>query len=133
MTTDEAATRICRLFDPDPRVQLVYLFGSRAGKSTADPNSDIDIAIYTTDDFGWDDYHHAAGEIPQVLDSGRFDLVWLNRADPVFRFDVVRSGRLMLSRSAETENAFEYRTTRAFWDYRLYLKRHMAAKEDRRV
>ena len=54
-------------------------FGSRAaGVGHAD--SDGDLAIYTTDDYEWDDLFALRGTLTGLLHTERLDLVWLNHA-----------------------------------------------------
>ncbi len=66
------------------------------------------------------------GDVARVLSSARFDLVWLNKADPVLCFEVVHAGRIAYARDPDTENDFELKTKKTFWGYKHYLRRHTA-------
>lgn len=101
----------------------MYLFGSRAADRT-DPEADFDFAILTTPSFGWDDLFRLHVPLKSALESGRFDIVWLNRADPVIAFEVTASGRCLWFRDTETLNDFELKARKRFWDYSIYLKKH---------
>lgn len=86
-------------------------------------DSDVDLAIYTTDGYGWDDLFALRGTLTGLLHSERLDLVWLNEATADVAFSVIRDGRLLHYADADRLNEFE---RRAIWRYRdrmLYLQR----------
>ena len=77
LSTSECVDRLLRATVSDARTEAVYLFGSRAaGEGHAD--SDVDLAIYPTDDYEWDDLFAFRGTLTGLLHSERLDLVWLN-------------------------------------------------------
>jgi len=126
-STDEAVALILPVLKADPRILIGYLFGSRIkGKATP---SDIDIAIYTSDEFSWQDYYTLYGEITKRLHSDRLDLVWLNKAEPILSFAVIKNGSLLSFNDTDTVNEFELRVKKIYYDYILYLKKHRRYRE----
>jgi len=110
-----------RLLKSDERIEIAYIFGSRAKKDS--PLSDIDIAIYTSKDFLWEDYYLLYGECTKTLHSDRLDLVWLNKTEPILGFMVIKTGKVLFSRDEETLNDFEVKAKKRYYDYQLYLKK----------
>ena len=123
-STSEAAERVLNAIKPDQRIMALYLFGSRASnKETSE--SDIDLAFFTSGDFSWDDYYLLHGSVAKCLKTDRFNLLWLNKADSIITFDVIATGKLLFYRDADKLNDFELKAKKNFYDYKLYLKRHM--------
>ncbi|MFN3504754.1 MAG: nucleotidyltransferase domain-containing protein, partial [Caldimicrobium sp.] len=73
-----------------PAILVLYSFGSLA-RSNFKEGSDVDIAIYTTKDFSCDDFYQLYGELTRKLRSDRVDLVWLNKADPIISFEIIKT------------------------------------------
>ncbi|HLC16144.1 MAG TPA: HepT-like ribonuclease domain-containing protein [Thermodesulfovibrionia bacterium] len=122
-STTEALSRIVHLFKTDSRIFLVFLFGSRS-KGKADWASDIDIAFYTSREFTWNDYYLLFGNTTQLLHSDRLDLVWLNCADSVLKFEILQNGRLVYCQNEDIFYDFNIKTKWNFYDYSIYLKKH---------
>ena len=121
MSTSECVDVLLLATMRDARIEAVYLFGSRAvGEGDAD--SDVDLAIYTKDDYKWEDLFALRGTLTGLLHTERLDLVWLNQAKAGVAFSVIRDGRLLRYVDADRLNEFE---RRAIWRYRdrvLYLQ-----------
>jgi len=109
------------LLKSDERIKIAYIFGSRVKKDN--PLSDIDIAIYTSKDFLWQDYYLLYGECSKMLHSDRLDLVWLNKTEPILSFMVIKTGKVMFFCDEEILNDFEVKAKKSFYDYQLYLKK----------
>ncbi|MEA3411760.1 MAG: nucleotidyltransferase domain-containing protein [Pseudomonadota bacterium] len=72
---------------------LVVLFGSHAkGRLTPGPESDVDIAVYGCPR---DQYWECYRALCEVFGEVDLDLVRLEDADPLFRFEIMQSGRLL--------------------------------------
>lgn len=121
-TTDQAISLIFPFLEKNPGVLAAYLFGSRIRKS--DPSSDIDIAICTSRDFSWEDYYVLYGKMSQALGSDRVDLVWLNEADPILGFEVLKNGKVLFYKDPDLLNDFELKFKKRYYDYVLYLNKH---------
>lgn len=109
------------------RIEACYLFGSRAS-GTAAPDSDLDVAVYTGSGFTGDDLLALHADFVRLLRSDRLDLVWLNRADPVVAFSVIRDGKLLHYRDADRLNDLERRLTLHYRDHVLYLRRRRSRR-----
>ena len=121
LTTRECVDVLVPATVADARIEAVYLFGSRAvGEGDAD--SDVDFAIYTTDEYGWDDLFALRGKLTGLLRTERLDLVWLNEAKAGVAFSVVRDGRLLHYADADRLNEFERRVIWRYRDRALYLQ-----------
>ena len=126
-TTEKAISLILPLLENDPRILTAYLFGSRIKKS--DQSSDIDIALYTSKDFSWKDYYLLYGKLSKALCSDRIDLVWLNEADPILSFEVIKYGKVLFYKDADLLNEFELKDKKRYYDYVLYLNKHRRNRE----
>jgi uncharacterized protein YutE (UPF0331/DUF86 family) len=93
-------------------------------KGTKPINMPHDLAFYTTKDFSWKDSYQLYGELTSSLRSDRVDLLWFNRANPVLQFEVIKYGKVLFYRDAETLNDYELKAKKNFYDYALYLEKH---------
>jgi predicted nucleotidyltransferase len=107
----------------DSRVRVLYVFGSRAG-GIAHPEADLDLAVWTSDGFRWQDLYGLRGAVTRELHSDRVDMVWLNRSDPALAFQVLKTGRVLFARDPDQLNDFELKAKQRFWDYGVRLRRH---------
>lgn len=136
LSTEDALSRVEQHLRQDERIRVLYLFGSRradlAGgpdQSRPQPDSrDLDLGVVTSRDFAWEDYYILLEELGGRIRSDRLDLIWLNEADPVMAFQVIRDGSVLLYRDAEELNDFERKAKHRFYDYRIYLKQHEARR-----
>ncbi len=104
----------------------VYLFGSQStGK--AKPGSDLDLAILLLpgkeDDFP---LLELAVSLEKALGL-RVDLVILNRAGELLKYQVRRHGRLLYDRDPLLRKQFEVRGRKSFEDF-LYLHRRYRSR-----
>jgi predicted nucleotidyltransferase len=125
---EEALASVLSLFSADPRILAGYLFGSRAAGASS-PYSDIDIAFHASNDFAWNNYYMLWRDISKAFRSDRFDLLWLDRAAPDITFDVIKFGRMIFHRDDELLNDFELYAKKRFWDYKIYLRERLLARE----
>ncbi|MBM4141730.1 MAG: nucleotidyltransferase domain-containing protein [Nitrospira sp.] len=129
-TTDEAIQLILPILKSDPRIWAAYLFGSRRKRELQTPvESDIDIAIYTSDDFLWEDYYLLNGESTKRLHSDRLDIVWMNKAEPILSFEIIKNSKVLFFYDADTLNEFELKIKKRYYDYIMYLNRHRRQRE----
>jgi len=120
---DEILKMVIPIFKSDERIRTVYIFGSRVSISQT-ALSDIDIAFYTAREFSWKDYFLLYSELTRVLHSDRIDLIWLNRAEPVLCFEVIKNGRLCYYRDPDMLNESELTIKKKYYDYVIYLRKH---------
>ncbi|MCL4394726.1 MAG: nucleotidyltransferase domain-containing protein [Chloroflexi bacterium] len=108
-------------FARQPDVVLAYLFGSVA-KGTARERSDVDIAVLfdpRLDRFERGErFLSLLGRIPSDLATHEMDVRVLNDAAPVFRAEVVRSGKPIYAKSRQEQIDFEVRVMAEYDDTR---------------
>lgn len=127
LAAEKAIPLILPFLEKDHRILTAYLFGSRTKK--AYQFSDMDVAFYTSKDFSWSDYYSLYGELSKALSSDRLDLVWLNEADAILCFEVIKYGRVLIYRDADMLNDFELKNKKRYYDYALYLSKHRRFRE----
>lgn len=111
--------QIHRVLKHYPSVQAAYLFGSHA-EGRAKPGSDVDLALvgpraelqtYKLDIL--------ADLTTEGID--RIDLVLLDGADPVLRFEAVHPNCLMHAREGFDHGDYFSRSLREYFDFEPYL------------
>jgi predicted nucleotidyltransferase len=94
-------------------VRLAVLFGS-AARGDAAPGSDLDIGVLC--DAGHE--NTAALEVALArATSRRVDVVRLDVAPPLLRFEIARDGRLLLERTPHAWSDFRARAMTDWWDW----------------
>jgi len=117
------------LFAPMPEVRFAYLFGSHA-RDDAGPLSDLDIAVFLSPEVSAFDFRLQLMEtLVQALGTDHLDLVTLNDASPVLKYEVIRHGRIV-KEDREVRIPFEAHTLSEYLDtehlrrtQREYLKK----------
>ncbi len=100
-------------------IDLAYLFGS-ASKGRFTPRSDVDVAVRFIQNatafeyFKRGDALHA--ELTRLL-RRKVDVVVLNNAPPLLRFEVLRNGSVLFSPDEELRALFHMRTFRDYEDF----------------
>lgn len=122
ISTAEAVKRALKVIEGNQKILLFYLFGSRV-MGTESPESDIDFAFLSSKDFSWEEYYSLHGRLSSVLGTDRFNLLWLNKADPIITFEVIARGRPLYFKDSETLNDFELKAKKNYYDYKYYLER----------
>jgi predicted nucleotidyltransferase len=96
-----------------PGVRLAVLFGS-ASRGEATPGSDLDVAVLL--DAGREDA--AALEVALARATGRrVDLVRLDVAPPLLRFEIARDGCVLLERTPHAWSDFRAHAMMDWWDW----------------
>jgi len=132
MLDEKAFAKIDSLLAQNQHVKVAYLFGSCA-RDDAGPLSDIDIAVLLDGRVSPFDFRlRLAAELAQALGSEHFDLVTLNDAPLLLKYEVVRGGRV-IKEDKNKRVAFETRTLSEYLDtaflrrtQRTYLKEQLA-------
>ena len=111
-------------------VEFAYLFGSRA-KGIADKRSDWDIAIYFRKDpqklSKWTVFSLEA-ELSKEI-GNEVQITVLNNLDsPVFLFQIINDGLLLIDRNPEKRILFEAQALTKYHDWQYFLRRQMAYK-----
>jgi predicted nucleotidyltransferase len=118
---DDVVQRIVQAADM-PEIQLVYLFGSQVTGNVG-PDSDYDFGILLDSMVGWPQTRAELGHrLAQVLETGRIDLVLLNRAPIELAFAVIAQGELLFERNVATRVEYEARIMSLYGDYLPVLR-----------
>jgi len=106
--------QIRRVFDETPEVRLAVLFGSAARRS-AGPGSDLDVGLSLLE---------GAGQVLPALAVAleraagrRVDLVSLDSAPPLLRFEIARDGVVLVERAKNAWADFRARAMIDWWDW----------------
>jgi predicted nucleotidyltransferase len=100
-------------------IRLVYLFGSLAESKHA---NDIDLAILFDGKPSYNRITLIKEDLNKLLNTQRIDLIDLNRAGPVLRFDVISKGKSLYQKNNEILNSFELRTIKEHMDT-VYMRK----------
>ena len=122
-------------FSHRPDIQFAYIFGSY-GIGKEKPLSDIDIAVYLTDEILRQDYFNIRldliGDVSGILKTDEIDLVILNHAEMLLMYQAIYSGTVIFERDKSTRIDFETRVRDRYFDMepvrrvqREYFKQHV--------
>jgi predicted nucleotidyltransferase len=114
-STEEQARRAARQLAADPRIRVVYLFGSAARAGRVPPR-DLDLAVLAQPALRLRELLHIQGELQQQL-GVPVDLISLNDAPIVLAHEVVEGGRCLYARSPDDETELVTRTRMRWWDW----------------
>lgn len=99
----------------EQRVKFAYLFGSAVTGKTG-TLSDLDVAVYL--DNRIDQFTHRLKlmeSLAKILKSEHFDLIVLNHASPLLKYEVVKNG-ILLKDSPSRRIIFETKVLREYLD-----------------
>ena len=111
----------------DPRVLAIYGFGSRA-RGEAGPGSDLDLAVLMDEDVDLMDELRLRADLVEQIRRDDIDLVILNHAPPLLRYEVISAGQRLFSRDDERAGDFEHRAAMHCFD-----TAHLRATQQRLV
>ncbi|MDO9287597.1 MAG: nucleotidyltransferase domain-containing protein [Thermodesulfovibrionales bacterium] len=122
--------KIKEILRANSNVEFAYLFGSRA-KGISGERSDWDIAIYFRKDprklSKWTVFSLEA-ELSKEI-GNEVQITVLNNLDsPVFLFQIINDGLLLVDSKPEKRILFEAQTLTKYHDWQYFLKRQMAYK-----
>jgi predicted nucleotidyltransferase len=118
----------------DTPVLVAYLFGSRAN-GHARPSSDRDIAVLLEPHLSsiergrW--RLQLIGRLIDFYRSDAIDLIVLNDAPPMLRFEVIRNRHVLYNRDDEARVAFEVQTMQEWFDWAPRYRRLQRARIQR--
>jgi hypothetical protein len=126
--TREAYDRILPWLRADPRVLLVYGFGSSMRGDGPVPR-DVDVAVLLDRPLDWQDEGALRSSVTEI--EPRADLVVLNGAPPALCWEVVSGGGCLFARDPRTRAEFEIRSLSRFQDFqpvRRVQQRYLRAR-----
>jgi predicted nucleotidyltransferase len=116
----EKAERAARFLAADPRVKLVFLFGSAADPERKIPVRDVDIAVLADPPLEFWDFLGLQGHAEDAAGGG-IDLVDLNKAGVVLTYEVADTGVCLYSNPPELQDEFVSRALMQYFDFKPYL------------
>lgn len=116
----ERAERAARFLAADPRVKLIFLFGSAAVPDRKIPVRDVDLAILMEPPLEfWDFLNFRARAVEAA--GGEIDLVPLNKAGVVLAHEVAETGICLHSDPPERADEFVSQAIMRYLDFKYYL------------
>jgi predicted nucleotidyltransferase len=112
---EDRAARAAELLAGDPRIRLVYLFGSAARPGPVAPR-DLDLAVLAQPALEAAEILQLQGTLQERL-AVPVDLVSLNDAPIVLAHEIVEGGRCLYARSPDDEVELVTRTRMRWWDW----------------
>jgi predicted nucleotidyltransferase len=117
---------IVAICENEPSIVAAFLFGSYA-KGKEKPSSDIDVALLLSETKNIEfSTLQLAAKLEKTL-GNRVDVVILNSAGELLKFQVRRDGKLIFERSSKERRQFEVKSRKLYEDF-LYLHRNYAKK-----
>ncbi|HEX5757682.1 MAG TPA: nucleotidyltransferase domain-containing protein [Thermoanaerobaculia bacterium] len=125
----ERAERAADVLAADPRVRLVFLFGS-----AADPErpsvGDIDLAVLSEPALELGELLRLRADLIDAAGPG-IDLVALNEAPVVLAHEVATGGNCLFSREEGLDTDFVVRSILRYLDYKHYLDQQWQVSGER--
>jgi predicted nucleotidyltransferase len=115
----ERAERAARLLAADPRMRLVYLFGSAADPERPSVR-DVDLAVLTAPPLSGRELLHLRADLTLELGEG-IDLVSLNREAPVLHREVAATGICLYAAEPDLDEEFRARAHLRWLDWKYFL------------
>ena len=114
----EGAKTAAALLAGDPRVDLVFLFGSAT--EDHDDVEDLDLAILTSQPLDLEELLRLRARVAEEVQLP-IDLVSLNEAPIILSHEVADTGQCLFARQPELETDFVIRSRARYWDFRPYF------------
>lgn len=102
-------------------ISLIYIFGSFA-KGTNRASSDIDIAFLINGDINPYTKLNILGRIIDILQIDDIDIVILNNANEVLKFQIIKYGKIIYMDSLYNKVMFESKTMSMYMDMEHFRK-----------
>jgi predicted nucleotidyltransferase len=115
--------RIARIWQETPEVIAAWAFGSALGGQIA-PGSDVDVAVWFETGPSFEQQDALLARLQETLGVDEIDLVVLNDANPILRFEAI-SGQVLFCRDPNRRAAFVSLTAREYEDAMALWERGM--------
>jgi predicted nucleotidyltransferase len=122
LTREEArarATRAARFLSENPRVVLVYVFGSTV-HGGAPRVRDVDLAVSSRPPLDSGELFALRADVVAAT-GGPVDLVSLEDASIVLAHEVADTGECLFARTPDVEVEFVTRARARYWDFKPFL------------
>lgn len=101
------------------QISLVLAFGSFT-TSKLHKGSDLDIAVLSKEDIGFQEYSKLYSDFSEILEGQNVDLVLINHADPLFLKQILANCQVLYG-SERTLAELKIYGFKRYCDYRPYL------------
>lgn len=120
----EKLNRLKGILENEKDVQVAYLFGSHARKVST-LKSDVDIAILLSEipKSPLDYSLYLINRLSEIVGED-LDLLILNIAPPMLKYQVIKYGKLLFSRSERVRVMFEVKALKEYLDLSRVLERY---------
>ena len=98
---------------------FAYIFGSYVQEKMR-TNSDVDIAIYLSDKINTETYLKIKADLSEIFKK-EIDLIILNNATPLLKYQVYKNNILLFTRSKTIESNYKVKTLFEYSDIKKYL------------
>jgi predicted nucleotidyltransferase len=115
------AEQAAAILSRDPRVRLVYLFGS-AADATSRAVRDVDLAVLLEPSLAFDELMRLRADLVAAT-RVPLDLVSLDRVPVVLAHEIAQTGRCLHANPPECETDFVVRARARYWDWKPFLDR----------
>ena len=115
--------RAARVLEAHERIVAAWVFGS-AQKGLLGPESDLDIGVLFQETPSFAEWAKLRASLQQALQFEEVDLVTLNEANPILRFEAV-SGRSLFCRDVGHRAAFVSLAAREYEDEMGWVQHRM--------
>lgn len=102
-------------------IKLIYIFGSYA-KGENREDSDLDIAMYFHNKVDGFEKLDILDKLVEIFNREDIDLVILNNADEVLKFQVIKYGKVIYMEDLATKVTFEARVMSEYMDMEHFRK-----------
>ncbi len=134
-TTESLLERLRRAFEKEDDVILAYLYGSRAREDYHE-KSDVDVAILVKDPPTPEEnpLYEAKISLKLSKELGKdVDIRLLNDKPLVFLYQVLKHGKLIISKEESTRVDFETSTLDKYFDFKPFLEYYNRIRERRLI
>jgi predicted nucleotidyltransferase len=128
-SADDAIQQVTAILAADPRVRVVYLFGSSA-RPVSVPPRDLDLAVCARSPLTLPELLQLQGRLQQAVHAA-VDLVSLDEAPIVLAHEIIEGGRCLYARSPDDETELVTRTRMRWWDWLPVREQQWQASAER--
>jgi predicted nucleotidyltransferase len=127
--SDATIERAIEVLAAEPRVRVVYLFGSAARPGATRPR-DLDLAVSARPALTLPELLQLQGRLQEALRC-ELDLVSFDGAPIVLAHEIIEGGRCLYARSPDDETELVTRTRMRWWDWLPVREQQWQASAER--